>query len=533
MNLIKDVWIPVQRFSEKLEEISPFEITSRIENDSDPIMSLNAPRPDFNGALLQFLVGLLQAVFPPENETEWEDLFVNPPSPEVLKEAMEKVKSAFELFGDGPRFMQDTNLNEEDTVFDISALFIESPGENTIKLKKDFFIKRNSISQICEKCAGIGLFSFQTNSPSGGQGHLTSIRGGGPLTTFVTSKLKNPKKNSLWSKLWLNVLPKSYFQVNGQKKIPFQSVFPWTNPKIEDLQSKGKTTTPQDLHPLSVYWSYPRRILLRKDVENGICDVCNRSSSVLVRSYHTKTYGLSYSEGGWIHPLSPYYKSKESWFPYHPQPGGILYQYWQTIALGKEQEDQAALVIRRFLNRKIPGEQTSILTFGYDMDNMKARCWYESEIPFFNISSDKIEKFEEQVSQILNASTEVKKNLRQAVRNAWLDKKNDSKGDLTFLDVSFLKDTENSFYDLIRNVQENLISGVADFAALKETWLKLLNESACKLFDQYAESGFSEFEDYERIVKAKENLKIFNLGSKTRIILGLIVSEKTSKRNKK
>lgn len=174
---------------------------------------------------------------------------------------------------------------------------------------------------------------------------------------------------------------------------------------------------------MSVYWSYPRRILLRKEDENGACDVCNRSSSVLVRSYHTKTYGLSYSDGGWIHPFSPYYKSKESWLPYHPQPGGILYHYWQTIALGKGQEDQAALVIRRSLNRKIPGEQTSILTFGYDMDNMKARCWYESEIPFFNIPSNKIEKFEEQVSQILNTSTEIKKNLRQAVRNAWFDKK--------------------------------------------------------------------------------------------------------------
>lgn len=194
MNLIKDVWIPTLRFSGKSAEISPFEITSQIENDSDPIVSLNSPRPDFNGALLQFLTGLLQVVFPPENEIEWEDLFVNPPSPEILKEAMTKAESAFELFGDGSRFMQDTNLNEEDTIFDISALFIESPGENTIKLKKDFFIKRNSISQICEKCAGIGLFSFQTNSPSGGQGHLTSIRGGGPLTTFVTSKLKTLKR---------------------------------------------------------------------------------------------------------------------------------------------------------------------------------------------------------------------------------------------------------------------------------------------------------------------------------------------------
>ncbi|APY25083.1 CRISPR-associated protein CasA/Cse1, type TIGR02547-like protein [Leptospira borgpetersenii str. 4E] len=161
MNLIKDVWIPVQRFSEKLEEISPFEITSRIENDSDPIMSLNAPRPDFNGALLQFLVGLLQAVFPPENETEWEDLFVNPPSPEVLKEAMEKVKSAFELFGDGPRFMQDTNLNEEDTVFDISALFIESPGENTIKLKRIFSSKEIPFLRSAKNARGSVFFPFR------------------------------------------------------------------------------------------------------------------------------------------------------------------------------------------------------------------------------------------------------------------------------------------------------------------------------------------------------------------------------------
>lgn len=284
---------------------------------------------------------------------------------------------------------------------------------------------------------------------------------------------------------------------------------------------------------MSVYWSYPRRILLRKETENGVCDVCNRSSSVLIRSYHTRTYGLSYSEGGWIHPFSPYYKSKESWLPYHPQPGGILYHYWQTITLGKDQENQAALVIRRFLNRKIPGEQTSILTFGYDMDNMKARCWYESEIPFFNVPPDTIEKFEEQISQILNASAEVKKNLRQAVRNAWLDKKNDSKGDLTFLDVSFLKVTESPFYDLIRIVKETLISGITDLSTLKETWLNLLNESALKLFDQYADSGNFEFENIERIVNARKDLRTKDLGSKTRTTLGLIIPEKKSKRSKK
>lgn len=166
------------------------------------------------------------------------------------------------------------------------------------------------------------------------------------------------------------------------------------------------------------------------------------------------------------------------------------------------------------------------------MDNMKARCWYESEIPFFNVPPDTIEKFEEQISQILNASAEVKKNLRQAVRNAWLDKKNDSKGDLTFLDVSFLKVTESPFYDLIRIVKETLISGITDLSTLKETWLNLLNESALKLFDQYADSGNFEFENIERIVNARKDLRTKDLGSKTRTTLGLIIPEKKSKRSK-
>ena len=56
MNLINDPWIPIRRKSGTQDIIVPWQLT---ETD-DPVIALSAPRPDFNGALMQFLVGLLQ-----------------------------------------------------------------------------------------------------------------------------------------------------------------------------------------------------------------------------------------------------------------------------------------------------------------------------------------------------------------------------------------------------------------------------------------------------------------------------------------
>lgn len=92
-----------------------------------------------------------------------------------------------------------------------------------------------------------------------------------------------------------------------------------------------------------------------------------------------------------------------------------------------------------------------------------------------------------------------------------------------------MKVTESPFYDLIRIVKETLISGITDLSTLKETWLNLLNESALKLFDQYADSGNFEFENIERIVNARKDLRTKDLGSKTRTTLGLIIPEKNPK----
>jgi CRISPR system Cascade subunit CasA len=527
MNLLRDKWIPVRRRDGTILDIAPYEITTQI--DDNPIVALVAPRPDFNGALIQFLVGLLQTVYAPKDQSQWEDMLVQPPAPEGIQGRTEKVAFAFEMFGDGPRFMQDTSLGRDSSQADVSALFIESPGENTEKFRKDFFVKRNQIKTISAETAAVALFCFQTNSPSGGQGHLTSLRGGGPLTTLV--KLKDGN-NSLWRDVWINVLTKHSFKTDfGDDDYP--RIFLWTNPEIQEYLGKGKAATANLFHPYSAYWSYPRRILLNVTEAPSVCDVSNRTSDRSIKNYYTQTYGLNYGEGGWVHPLSPYYRMKDRLLPLHPQPGGILYDNWISITIARGEAGEGARVVKHFLEWRAPDIQTVIHAFGYDMDNMKARCWYESEIPFFHIPAEHLEKFEETISQMLTAAEQVKANLSNAVKNAWFSHGQSVRGDLGYVGSTFLKDTETTFYNYIQTIREAIKVGSTDFVSLKTDWLGHLNSTALRLFDSITESGSMEFENVQRIVQARQSLFFFNLGPSIKRALGLPVAEKPAKRSAK
>ena len=68
----------------KREPIAPWELTSNWE--ANPVVALDAPRPDFNGALIQFL----SAWFKPRHHRKMispgKDLFDEPPSSEQLRD---------------------------------------------------------------------------------------------------------------------------------------------------------------------------------------------------------------------------------------------------------------------------------------------------------------------------------------------------------------------------------------------------------------------------------------------------------------
>jgi CRISPR system Cascade subunit CasA len=67
MNLITDQWMPVIRQNGQADTIAPWQIAEA----DNPVVEINAPRPDFQGALYQLLIGLLQTCFAPEDEDKW------------------------------------------------------------------------------------------------------------------------------------------------------------------------------------------------------------------------------------------------------------------------------------------------------------------------------------------------------------------------------------------------------------------------------------------------------------------------------
>ena len=143
-NLINAAWLPVRRRSGAVEHIQPWRVTDGI--GEDPFVAFAWPRPDFNGAAHEFLIGLLSTAAAPRDDEEWEDWWSNPPEPNILEERFLTVAEAFDLDGPGPRFLQDLDPLESAEDKEIAALLIEAPGAQTLRHNADLFVKRGGVT---------------------------------------------------------------------------------------------------------------------------------------------------------------------------------------------------------------------------------------------------------------------------------------------------------------------------------------------------------------------------------------------------
>ncbi len=522
-NLLTDPWIPIQRKNGNQELIAPWQVTE------PNIVSISSPRVDFDGALIQFLIGLLQTTMTPKDEDEWNAMLVQPPSAENLKERFSKVSRAFELKGDTSRFMQDFDSLEVKSANAIADLLIDSPGGNTIKENKDHFVKRGQINGMCPVCAVTALLTLQTNAPSGGQGHRTSLRGGGPLTTLVVNDPNNSGlPDNLWTNLWLNVLDNSREKkITGNwSKTEDSDIFPWLAKTKTSEKTTGFEIYPEDAHPDQMYWSMPRRIRIVWDkTEAGHCDVCDSYSEELVTHYETKNYGINYS-GAWQHPLSPHSINKDGEIlPRHAQPGGMTYRHW--LGLVKELDSlKPALVVKRY-QKVISGftqnekEQLRIRTFGYDMDNMKARCWYETTFPLYVLENKNGVDLSIYIDTLTSTATDVASMVRTCIKDAWFRRPGDARGDTSFLQHAFFQHTEKSFYQSVKKLTAD------DFDSEKEifnAWHQTLRKSAYALFDYWSDNGDFAQSDPKRIAKAHTKLR--KLLHSKKLLAALHVSKK-------
>ncbi|MGV6859124.1 MAG: type I-E CRISPR-associated protein Cse1/CasA [bacterium] len=505
MNLLTNPWIEVACRDGESRKISPYDI------GSSDIVDIVAPRADFRGAIYQLLIGLLQTAFAPEDLKTWRRHWNSPPDAATLQNAFDPWLPAFGIHSPvgEPAFMQDLDLAKGEDK-EVAALFIDSPGGKTLRDNQDHFVKRGRINQVSPISAILALFTLQINAPCGGAGHRVSVRGGGPLTTLILPP-EGDKEDTLWKRLLLNVLTREELaELPGdlQDASP-ERIFPWLA-STRTSEKKGMETYPEQAHPLQAYWSMPRRIRLHCSDGEGLCDLTGKSSSELVKDFHTKNYGINYA-GQWQHPLTPYvFEGDKEPLSIKAQPGGLGYRHWLGLAVTAQQGKLTrtpALVVRRYEDRQRRiGEldfEPRLWAFGYDMDNMKARCWYEAEMPLFNLEQEQREDTVEQARKMIEAAGDALKTLKFALKSAWFDRPKDAKGDLSFIDTNFWSATEPGFYAGLRE----LIAASDDEDAVNEIlkcWANTLKRHARELFDQYALSSLNEDGDLKRVVKARD-----------------------------
>ncbi|MGB9499440.1 MAG: type I-E CRISPR-associated protein Cse1/CasA [Dissulfuribacterales bacterium] len=513
MNLLTEKWLGITRRDGTNEKIAPWQITENFEKN--PIVDVVSPRPDFRGAIVQFLIGLLQTTCTPETTDDWEDWWPNGPAPDTLKQKFDEYVPYFNLTGNAPLFMQDFNTLEDEKPKSVSALLIDAPGGKTVKDNLDHFVKRGHVNAICPYCAALSLFTLQANAPAGGVGHRVGLRGGGPLTTLVMPD-NSTGDQTLWKLLWLNVLSKEELGSLSEKykqTSDLADIFPWAGQTRTSEKKTGQDTLPANAHLFQMYWGMPRRI--RLDFENpgfGNCDLCGDTSEKLISQFRMKNYGMNYS-GEWEHPLSPHRFDNRMPIPLHPQKGGISYRHWLGLTLGDESENQKpALVVQKYLHERsdlVAGNlQARIWVFGYDMDNMKARCWYDSLMPIENIPEKYMDAFYKNAGLFIDTSKKIAGNVRSELKKAWFTRPADHKGDFSFVDTAFWQNTENAFYDSIKELLECLKNGKELDQTMKK-WHGALRKNAMEIFDQWALSGPIEDMQMKRVVEARKNLSVW------------------------
>lgn len=516
-NLLTDPWITVRRRSGVTLTISPAQITDGLA--TDPIVDIVAPRPDFRSALYQFCIGLLQTTCMPDDDDAWLDWWDAPPEPRMLDERLAPFRSAFVVAGDGPLFMQDRSVAEQEPTA-IGSLLMDEPGAQGIARNTDLFVKRNRFAGLPVDQAMTALITMQCMAPAGGAGHRTSLRGGGPLTTLLLPA--QSEAQSLWRQLWLNILSvDGWALVPGRKGDPTvdASVFPWLAQDLDQGKSRA-TTTPAECHSLQHYWSMPRRILLGTPGER-IEPSATNGKATDVCLYRSKPWGLNY-EGPWIHPLSPYYRDKQGGFlPVHPQPGGFQYQSWHDWAQPPIPENPsrvAATVVSNHLRSPVrSGIGVSLWASGHDMDNMKPRCFYQVVWPIFHFPERHAPAARSIVESLSEMASDAARSTRSQVRNAWLrrpaDHSDSPNNASAAVSTDFHERTESDFFRCLAGIHAYCTDESAPVFS-GESWRSLLHRSALATFDSHVAIECIADGDAGRIARARNQLER-NLNGKT------------------
>jgi CRISPR system Cascade subunit CasA len=488
MNLLTTPWMPAVRRSGVREKIRPCDVTSQIA--TDPVVDIEWPRADLRAATHEFLIGLLSTACPPAGDSAWSLWHKIPPSPTELQAHFAPYEAAFKLSG----FMQEHGGLPDGSIVGVSDLLAGYPGENTVKLDSDLFIKRDEITAMGQSAAAISLFCAQAWSSGVGAGYRTGVRGGGPLTTLAFSHASD----SLWSFLWLNTVAVFDPVEHGTPEQQMADVFPWLAPTR--ISADGLATTLIDVHPAQAYWGMPRRysLVFEPNADRLPCSITGEIEDVIVREVIKQSYGINYSD--LPHPLSPYYakKAASEWIPVKNNPGMVAYGNWPGFVAGGKLRRPAACVATAINRLRALGGEAHLRLHGYDMDKAKAREFAEAERPLLIAAPEHEAAFNMLVEALADSATLVANEAVYAIRSA-------RKAGGGAIKAEFFTTTEADFFATLR---AGIAGSDVDF---RRRWLDdVLAPTARALFDRDvavdALAATGNVQLLQQAAKARKNL---------------------------
>ncbi len=430
------------------------------------LMRPNWPRPDLNLACLEFLVGLVALVDPPANVEDWEER--RSTDPDRLRKRLEAYAPAFNLTGDGPRFLQDLeplqgNLNPPD------MLFIDSAGQKTARDNADLMVRRVRYEALSPALAAMALYTLQAHAPAGGAGNRTSMRGGGPMVTLVHPR----EERGLWPLVWANA---------PYGKAADKDVLPWMHP-TPTSEKKGSERWPRHGHPVEAFFGMPRRLRL---VEQDC----------LIVGVIQRRYGINYA--GWVHPLTPYYRVKEGaeLLPRRPRAGRFGYRNWLGVVTddGDGTTTQRAETTRNWRERTM-GAPAELVVAGWAMDKMKPLDFTWSSPPLVNLP--------EEATLFLRGLIDAADLFGRVLGGALVPVL--AEGDAReAVRERFFSESQSTFEQHLRAIEERM-----DRGAIARKWVEDLRNVALPLFEAEALPGLADRETsvQERIVAAHRSLR--------------------------
>ena len=476
LNLINDPWIPVIR--------TGGEVVLRPDQIAQADMEkLNWPRADLNLACMELLIGLVYLAHPCANRAA-------PPDAATLRAALAPLAPAFNLLGNGPRFLQDMKpLEGEPNPPDM--LFIDSAGILTAKKNTDLMVRRGRYQGLPFPLAAMALYTMQAFAPAGGAGNRTSMRGGGPMVTLV-----RPEADGLWPQIWANVPHGTPLPAAELHKLPWMRETVSSEPKgVVMVPDEGSQTAPAP----EVFFGQPRRLRL----------VAN---SGMVTGVIQRPYGNNYQQ--WRHPLSPYYTdAKGQTLPVHPKPGAFGYRNWRGVLLASE-KGLKPQVLTTYL-KDVKAAKCSLIVAGWAMDNMKPQDFIWSEQPVFTLSEDT----EFAATDMVEAAEAAGYALKVCVAEGA-----DKNRALAALE-GFYSTTQAPFEALLAKM-------AADGGLQHEGLLQALRKAALAAFDAAVLPGLPDLAESkrEKAIKARGKLlgafSGFGLGKKIFTPLGLVAKKK-------